>query len=83
MKVQIYGDSLMKGVLVDENFKYKPVAGKLLQELTAPKPFSRSPEEPIVALLADAQHAAHGAGQRPTWARIKRYLWQGFTACGA
>ena len=35
MKVQIYGDSLMKGVLVDENFKYKPVAGKLLQELTA------------------------------------------------
>ena len=55
----------------------------LLQELTAPKPFSRSPEEPIVALLADAQHAAHGAGQRPMWARIKRYLWQGFTACGA
>ena len=35
MKVQIYGDSLMKGVIVDENYKYKPVAGKLLSELEA------------------------------------------------
>ena len=29
MKVQIYGDSLMKGVLVDQNYKYRPIARRL------------------------------------------------------
>lgn len=33
MKVQIYGDSLMKGVVVDENYHYKPLAKTLLAEL--------------------------------------------------
>ena len=33
MKVQIYGDSIMKAVIVDENFKYRPLAKGLLAEL--------------------------------------------------
>lgn len=33
MKVQIYGDSIMKAVLVDENYKYRPMSGILLQQL--------------------------------------------------
>ena len=33
MKVQIYGDSIMKAVLVDDNFKYKPMARALLRQL--------------------------------------------------
>lgn len=33
MKVQIYGDSIMKAVLVDENFKYKPIAKEFLEQL--------------------------------------------------
>ena len=33
MKVQIYGDSIMKAVLVDENFKYKQTAKCLLDHL--------------------------------------------------
>ena len=35
MKVQIYGDSLMKGVLVDQNYKYRPIARRLLEQLQA------------------------------------------------
>ena len=34
MRVQIYGDSLMKAILVDENYKYKPSAKSLLDKLT-------------------------------------------------
>ncbi len=33
MKVQIYGDSLMKAVVVDENYKYRPLAKGLLARL--------------------------------------------------
>ena len=33
MTVQIYGDSIMKAVLVDENFKYRPMAKPLLLQL--------------------------------------------------
>lgn len=33
MKVQIYGDSIMKAVLVDENYKYKPIVKGLLERL--------------------------------------------------
>lgn len=33
MKVQIYGDSIMKAVTVDENFKYRPLAKSLLEQL--------------------------------------------------
>lgn len=33
MKVQIYGDSLMKAILVDENYKYKPSSKALLDKL--------------------------------------------------
>ena len=33
MKLHIYGDSIMKGVLVDENFKYKAIARQLLERL--------------------------------------------------
>ena len=33
MKVQIYGDSLMKAILVDENYKYKPSSKTLLERL--------------------------------------------------
>lgn len=33
MKVQIYGDSIMKAILVDENYKYKPIARDLLAQL--------------------------------------------------
>ncbi len=33
MKVQIYGDSIMKAILVDENYKYKPIAKDLLAQL--------------------------------------------------
>ena len=35
MKVHIYGDSLMKAVVVDENYRYKPLAKQLLTELAA------------------------------------------------
>ena len=34
MKIQIYGDSLMKGVLVDANYKYKQSSKALLEQLT-------------------------------------------------
>lgn len=34
MKIQIYGDSLMKGILVDENYKYKQSAKTLLEQMT-------------------------------------------------
>ena len=33
MKVQIYGDSIMKAVLVDENYKYRAIARDLLEQL--------------------------------------------------
>lgn len=33
MKVQIYGDSIMKGVLVDDRFHYRPIARTLQDEL--------------------------------------------------
>ncbi|MBP3588709.1 MAG: SGNH/GDSL hydrolase family protein [Clostridia bacterium] len=33
MKVQIYGDSIMKAVLVDENFKYHQISSSLLDQL--------------------------------------------------
>lgn len=33
MKVQIYGDSIMKAVVVDENYKYRPLAKSLLEQL--------------------------------------------------
>ena len=33
MKLQIYGDSIMKAVVVDENFKYRPVVKPLLERL--------------------------------------------------
>ena len=33
MKFQIYGDSLMKGILVDEQFRYKPSAKALVAQL--------------------------------------------------
>lgn len=34
MKIQIYGDSLMKGILVDANYKYKQSAKALLEQMT-------------------------------------------------
>ena len=33
MKLQIYGDSIMKAVLVDENYKYRPISKPLLAKL--------------------------------------------------
>lgn len=33
MKIQIYGDSIMKAVLVDENYKYHQISSKLLDQL--------------------------------------------------
>lgn len=33
MKIQIYGDSLMKGVVVDDNYKYRPIARHLLEKM--------------------------------------------------
>lgn len=33
MKIQIYGDSIMKAVLVDSNFKYKPASKAFLEQL--------------------------------------------------
>lgn len=35
MKIQIYGDSIMKAVVVDENYKYHPLAKELLTQLQA------------------------------------------------
>ena len=33
MKLQIYGDSIMKAVVVDENFKYKSLSRSILENL--------------------------------------------------
>lgn len=33
MHIQIYGDSIMKAVLVDENYKYRPIGSQLLEQL--------------------------------------------------
>ena len=33
MKIQIYGDSIMKAVLVDENYKYHQISSQLLDQL--------------------------------------------------
>lgn len=33
MKLQIYGDSIMKAITVDERFKYRPTAKSLLEQL--------------------------------------------------
>jgi len=33
MKVQIYGDSLMKAIVVDDNYKYKPLEKPLLAQM--------------------------------------------------
>ena len=33
MKIQIYGDSIMKDVLVDENYKYHQISSQLLDQL--------------------------------------------------
>ena len=33
MKIQIYGDSIMKAVLVDENYKYHQISTQLLEQL--------------------------------------------------
>lgn len=35
MKVQIYGDSIMKAVLVNEQYKYRPISRSILEQLQA------------------------------------------------
>ena len=35
MKIQIYGDSLMKAIVVDDNYKYRPLEKPLLAQLQA------------------------------------------------
>lgn len=35
MKIQIYGDSIMKAVVVDENYKYHPLSKELLAQFSA------------------------------------------------